>query len=145
MRFFSALWMVACLAGCGGGAPSGDGGAPARDGGPRAGGGLVVDTSAPTWPAGSALVATEVRARQLSVTWTAARDDVGVTGYRFFRDGTLLGQVTPEARSFDLLGLTPATTYGLQVQAGDAAGNWSTDGPSASLKTNAADRIVLPA
>lgn len=48
-----------------------------------------VDTAAPTAP--TALSAPSPTAAAPSLSWTAATDNVGVTGYRVFRDGALVG------------------------------------------------------
>ena len=66
--------------------------------------------------------------------WTASTDNVGVTGYRVFRDGTQVG--TPAATSFAFSGLTCGTTYTLGVAAVDAAGNVS--GTATTTVTTAA-------
>ncbi len=54
---------------------------------------------------------------------------MGVTGYRIYQDGVLLG--VADSTTFNVTGLSPNTRYSFKVEAGDAAGNWSTDGPRA--------------
>src|SRR5437867_212659 len=63
-----------------------------------------VDTTAPSTPAG--LSASAVSSSQINLSWSASTDNVGVTGYRVYRAGTLLatlGAVT----AYQNTGLTP--------------------------------------
>ncbi len=93
------------------------------------------DTTAPTWPQGT-LTASNVSTSGLTLTWTPAKDDTAVTGYKIYRGIDLIGTVTGSAISFDVTGLSSGTTYTFMVQAGDAAGNWSKNGPSANVSTS---------
>jgi hypothetical protein len=72
----------------------------------------------------------------VALSWTASSDDVGVTGYRVFRDGTQVG--TPATTSYTDTGLTAATTYRYTVAAVDAAGNVSSQS-AAVVATTAAE------
>jgi len=89
----------------------------------------VTDGIAPTWPPGSTLSATSTSTSTAHLTWTAATDNVAVTAYRVYKNG-LLDQ-TVSGLSADITGLTVGAQVPVQVQAGDAAGNWSVDGPTA--------------
>jgi chitodextrinase len=80
------------------------------------------DTQPPSTPAN--LVASGITQTGLTLTWTASTDNVGVTGYDVFRNGTRLGSTT--STSSPQAGLTCATTYSFAVAAFDAAGNRST-------------------
>jgi chitodextrinase len=83
------------------------------------------------------LTAAAVSPSQISLSWTASTDDVGVTGYRVYRNGVLLltlGAVT----SLQNTGLSPSTTYSYTVQAIDATGNAS--GQSAGECEHATER-----
>ncbi len=86
----------------------------------------LADTSAPTKPTG--LTANPSSTTQINLSWTASTDNVGVTGYRVYRDGGLVTTVT--ATNYSDTGLTAGTTYSYAVDAIDAAGN-------ASAQTNA--------
>ncbi|GAA2851218.1 PQQ-dependent sugar dehydrogenase [Nonomuraea rubra] len=93
---------------------------------PPASGGT--DTQAPSAPAGLAASGTTATATTLS--WTAATDNVGVTGYDVLRapgasGGTFAQAGTSATTSFTNTGLTAGTTYRYQVRARDAAGNLS--------------------
>jgi len=83
---------------------------------------------APGAPAFSAITATSATA-----TWTAATDLVGVTGYRYRLNGGSW-QVLGNVLTTGLTGLTCATTYTMELQARDAAENWS-DASSNSFTT----------
>ncbi|MCA9544482.1 MAG: HYR domain-containing protein, partial [Myxococcales bacterium] len=87
-------------------------------------------TSPPAWPAGSTLTASDVVNGRVILTWTAADDPVGVTGYRLFQDGGLVAGLSGDAGTYTVEGLAPGQSYAFQVQAGDEAGNWSADGPT---------------
>ncbi|HUU04164.1 MAG TPA: RHS repeat-associated core domain-containing protein [Myxococcota bacterium] len=93
------------------------------------------DSRPPNWPASSALTATDISASGLRLTWTAAEDNTGVTAYRVFQDGAALQDVAADLRELAITGLAPETEYAFQLQAGDAAGNWSVDGPSTTATT----------
>ncbi len=107
------------------------------------------DTAAPAWPSGSTLTAYNLLDTALSLTWSAATDDVAVTGYQIFKDGTLYTTVSGATTTCNVTGLTAGTTYNFQAQAGDAAGHWSTDGPATTAATAAsglsANYTVTPA
>ncbi len=83
----------------------------------------IVDRTAPTVPGNVNVRA--VSATQATISWAAASDNVGVTGYAIYRDGTRIGTVTGAARSFGVTGLKPATRYGFSVSAIDGAQNQS--------------------
>lgn len=51
------------------------------------GGPPPADTTAPSVPTG--LAATAVSSGQINLTWTASTDNVGVQGYRIYRNGVL--------------------------------------------------------
>lgn len=81
-----------------------------------------VDTTPPTQPGTPA--ASSVTSTSAVLSWTASTDNVGVTGYDIYRDGTLTG--TSTTTSFSATGLSPSTSYTFTVRARDAAGNVST-------------------
>src|SRR6266705_2412970 len=79
------------------------------------------DTQAPSIPAN--LAATVVSSSQIDLSWSPATDNVGVTGYRVYRNGTLAA--SPTGTSVSITGLSASTTYSFTVSAVDAAGNAS--------------------
>ncbi len=99
------------------------------------GGSTGADTTAPSTPAG--LTAVAVSTAQINLAWTASTDNVGVTGYKVYSNGTLrnaLGNVL----SMPDTGLAAGSTYSYTVQAVDAAGNASGQSQSVSATTFAA-------
>ncbi|WP_217283010.1 CBM96 family carbohydrate-binding protein [Paenibacillus alginolyticus] len=97
------------------------------------GGGTGGDTQAPTAPTG--LIGTAASSSQINLNWSASSDNVGVTGYDLYRNGTLLTSVTVTSASDT--GLTPSTTYSYYVKAKDAAGNVSAPSSTINATTNA--------
>ncbi|WP_239187389.1 fibronectin type III domain-containing protein, partial [Candidatus Nitrotoga sp. HW29] len=81
----------------------------------------VPDTNSPTVPAG--LSATAASSTQINLSWTASTDTVGVTGYKVYRGGTLVGN--PTTTSYNDTGLIASTSYSYTVAACDAANNCS--------------------
>jgi chitodextrinase len=68
-----------------------------------------------------------------TLTWPAATDDRGVTGYQVLRDGVQVGSTS--SLSFTDTGLTPGTTYSYTVRAVDGAANVSPDSGAVSVTT----------
>lgn len=93
------------------------------------------DTLPPTWPDAS-LSANDIGYDRLTLNWTVAQDDTSVENYRIIMDGNQLNTVPGEQNNFTVTGLSHRTTYNFKVEAGDAAGNWSTDGPQCTATTN---------
>ncbi len=87
----------------------------------------AADTTKPDKPGD--LVAANVAMTSLVLGWSAATDDVGVTGYEIYRDGYWVG--TSVLPAYVMAGLAPDTKYRITVKAVDGAGNVS--GPSGVL------------
>ncbi|MFI7702986.1 glycoside hydrolase family 9 protein [Nonomuraea sp. NPDC049480] len=79
------------------------------------------DDTAPSKPGKPAVSAITGSTARLS--WSSSTDNVGVTGYDVYLGSTKAGTAT--SASFDLSGLTPASSYTASVVARDAAGNTS--------------------
>jgi len=79
------------------------------------------DLSAPSAP--GSLTASATSATSAHLSWTASTDNVGVTGYRISRNGSLTATIA--GTTLDDSGLSSGTTYGYSVVAVDAAGNAS--------------------
>ena len=99
-------------------------------------GGGTTDTAPPSWSSGSTLTASAVTQTGATLSWSGASDDTAVTSYRLYQNGTLIH--TTSNSSYAVTGLSPDTNYNFKVEAGDAAGNWSTDGPTTPVHTLAA-------
>jgi chitodextrinase len=92
------------------------------------------DTQAPTVPTG--LTANATSSSQISLSWNASTDNVGVTGYRVYRGGTFLKTVATGTSTIDS-GLSPSTSYCYQVSAIDAAENESANSAQVCAMTQA--------
>ena len=97
------------------------------------------DTTPPSTPTN--LHQSGSTATSVTVSWTAPTDNVGVTGYGAYKNGTLAG--SPTTTSYTFNGLTCGTSYTLAVDAADAAGNRSTQ-TSTTLSTNACPDTTPP-
>jgi fibronectin type 3 domain-containing protein len=99
------------------------------------------DTTLPTAPA--SLTATATSSSQINLSWPAATDNVGVTGYRVERClgsgcSTFAQVATPTTTTYSDSGLVASTSYSYRVRAADAAGNLSGYSPIATATTQAA-------
>ena len=102
---------------------------------PLAAADTLTDTIPPTWQNGT-LNAAAVTGNSLTLDWTGAQDDTGVTGYKIYKNNSVMTAVY-DVNTFDVSGLQPATPYTFAVQALDASGNESSDGPNISITTEA--------
>ncbi len=106
---FAVLVLLGVFVGCGGG-----GGDTSSGGG---------DTSAPTTPTN--LNASAPSINQINLSWDIATDNVGVVGYKIYRDGAYLKSVTGAEITTSDMGLNTNTTYCYTVSSYDAANNES--------------------
>ena len=79
------------------------------------------DTTPPSTPTG--LAASGVGPTAFTMSWNASTDNVGVTGYRVFLNGSQIG--TSLTTSYLISSLSCGTTYTAGAAAVDAAGNVS--------------------
>jgi chitinase len=91
------------------------------------------DTQAPSTPSG--LSSPSKSATSVSLSWSASSDNVGVTGYDIYRNGTLAGSST--STSYTATGLSASTAYSFTVKAKDSAGNVSSASSALSVTTSA--------
>lgn len=80
------------------------------------------DTTAPSAPSGLSAIASS--ATKVNLTWNASTDNVGVAGYRIYRDGVRIG--TSTTPSYTDSTAVPGATYNYNLNAYDSAGNVST-------------------
>jgi glucosylceramidase len=90
------------------------------------------DTTPPSAPAG--LSASGTTSSSTALDWAASTDNVGVTGYDVYRNGTQVG--TSTGTSYTDTGLSAATAYSYTVKAYDAAGNLSAASNTAAVTTS---------
>ena len=91
------------------------------------------DTQAPAAPV--ALSASGITQTGFTLNWTAATDNVGVTGYDVFQNGVKLNTTPIVTTAFAISGLTANTTYSMTVTARDAAGNVSATSAGLAVTT----------
>ena len=109
------------------------------------GGTTPADAQAPTAPTNP--TATAVSSSQITLSWTASTDNVGVTGYSVERcqgsGCSNFGQITTSpGTTFTDAGLSASTSYSYRVRATDAAGNLSGYSTVASATTQAVSTPV---
>lgn len=94
-------------------------------------GGGGTDTQAPSTPAN--LTTSNVTKNTIDLSWSAATDNIGVSGYDVYQGNTVIGSVT--TTTYQATGLSPDTAYTFRVKAKDAAGNQSGFSNTASATT----------
>lgn len=92
---------------------------------------VTPDTTSPSAPSNLTAIASD--STNVSLSWTASSDNVGVTSYQIYRDGVQIGTST-QTRYADS-GLNANTNYSYYVKALDAAGNASAASNTALVKT----------
>ena len=95
------------------------------------------DTEAPTVPTG--LSSSNITGTSFTLSWAASTDNVGVTGYEVFQDGSAIG--TTSSTSMDVTGLTCGSTYTMTVRAQDDVPNWSAQSPAQNVSTSVCDSV----
>ena len=83
---------------------------------------FISDVTAPTEATG--LTATARSGLRVDLSWAAATDDTGVTGYDVYRNGELIA-TTPAATTYRDLTVAPLTSYTYRLVARDGANNAS--------------------
>jgi acid phosphatase type 7 len=89
------------------------------------------DNQPPTAPTN--LAGTASTGGQVDLSWTASTDDVGVGGYRIYRDGTQIGSTTGTVYSDTTA--VPNSTYSYYVVAFDTSNNTSQPSNTVSVTT----------
>lgn len=69
----------------------------------------------------------------ITLNWTGSTDNVGVTGYRVYRNGTQVGN--PTVTTYTDSGLAPGTAYSYTVAAYDAKNNLSSQSAATNVST----------
>ncbi|WP_306610744.1 glycoside hydrolase family 6 protein [Streptomyces lunaelactis] len=99
---------------------------------PEAGAG---DSEAPSAPAG--VTSTGKTATSVSLSWAAATDNIGVTGYDVYRNGTKVNSAAVTGTVYTDSGLKASTAYTYTVKARDKAGNSSAASSGLAVTTDA--------
>jgi hypothetical protein len=92
----------------------------------------TADSTPPTQPGG--LTVSNTTENSATISWTASSDNVGVQGYSITVNGVYLA--TTKNTSYTISGLSPATSYSVEVKAFDATKNFSTGAAVSALTQN---------
>lgn len=101
-----------------------------------------IDSAPPSIPA--ALSAIAQSSSQINLSWTVSTDNIGVAGYRVYRNGVIIAS-NVTATAYSDTGLTPLTAYTYTVEAYDIALNYSGQSASAQATTLVAPDTTSPA
>jgi chitodextrinase len=93
----------------------------------------VSDATPPSIPTN--LKASNMTSSSLTLTWIASTDNVGVAGYRIYRNGTQVA--TTSSTSYTNTGLAASTSYTYTVAAYDSSSNISTQSLDVFVTTGA--------
>jgi len=91
----------------------------------------AADTTAPSIPIG--LTSSDITTSSFTLSWSASTDNVGVTGYKVYKDGVYYGSTS--GLSMNITGLDDNTAYSMTVSAYDAVGNESSQSSALSVTT----------
>ena len=91
------------------------------------------DVQPPTTP--TSVTATPVSPTRVDLAWNAATDNVGVTGYTIYRNGSQLDVTGGATTSYSDTTVSPATQYSYTVDAFDAAANHSSQSSPPTVVT----------
>ena len=94
---------------------------------------ILDDLTAPSTPV--IFLAHGISTSQINLIWSASTDNLDVKGYKIYRSGSLVADVS--STTYQDTGLSLVTTYAYTVSAYDASGNES----SKSAPVSAADTI----
>lgn len=102
--------------------------------------GSVTDTIPPSTPWN--FIAIPISSSRIYLSWDASTDNVGVKGYKIYRDGTSLMSTTTIS-AIDT-GLSPSTTYCYTVSAYDSKNNESAQSDKVCVKTPSSSDSTPP-
>ena len=98
------------------------------------------DTAAPSVPSG--LASAGATTSTVSLAWSASTDNVGVTGYTTYSNGTSAG--AGAGTSYTVTGLACGTSYAFSVDAYDGAGNHSAPTSALNASTSTCPDTTAP-
>ena len=99
------------------------------------------DVQPPTAP--GHLNATAPSSNRVDLAWDASTDDVGVTGYRVYRNNVFVATTGGTQTSYADTGVAAATTYTYEVSASDAAGHESPRSAAVTVTTPTRPPLVF--
>lgn len=102
---------------------------------------LIVDITPPSIPTGVTGFATS--ATQINLSWNESTDDIGVAGYKIYRDGNYIKSVYSTSASDT--GLNPNTQYCYRISAYDNNSNESYKSDELCITTHPLSDTISPA
>jgi parallel beta-helix repeat protein len=96
--------------------------------------GVIPDAQAPSVPLN--LKATASSPTEIDLSWSASTDNLGVTGYKIYRNNTQIGNIASTTYTDSVL--SPGTSYTYTIVATDAVGNASVASTADTATTLAA-------
>jgi Fibronectin type III domain len=102
----------------------------------------TADILPPSTPGG--LTAQSVSSKSVTLNWNPSTDNVAVTGYTVYRNGTARTTTGASATTYTDQSVAPSTTYSYTVDAFDAAGNHSAQSSPLAVTTPAAPTTFTP-
>lgn len=93
------------------------------------------------------LTATDVQPTELTLQWTkpdSGDNNASIFRYRVFKGWEPIANVDANTTSLKVTNLTQGQEYDFRVEAQNATGKWSTDGPSLKIGTQASGDSVAP-
>ncbi|GAA3400936.1 hypothetical protein GCM10020370_07140 [Paenibacillus hodogayensis] len=103
-----------------------------------------VNGSAPSWPDVGFVSVSSVNDTHLQLNWSAATDAANITGYKVYRNGSVIAAVDGTTTAYTVPGLAPDRKYTFKIEAGNALNAWSGDGPYVTETTPGLGKTVLP-
>ena len=94
---------------------------------------ITPDTQAPTAPSG--LASSNLTATSLTLNWNASTDNVAVTGYDVYQNGIKINVAAVTVTTYNVTGLSQASSYSFFVKALDGAGNVSANSNTINVTT----------
>ena len=95
---------------------------------------VVGDNESPVW-GNDPISFSKVNSSYLDILWGQATDNTGISIYKIYANGVLKNTINFGTNRTTIVGLVPNTDYLFEIVACDAAGNCSSNNPTASKKT----------
>jgi hypothetical protein len=102
---------------------------------------VVVVNIPPAWTGGT-LTTSNITINSINLGWGAAYDYIGVTAYKVYSGTALLATLGGSTHGYTVTGLAANTSYTFRLQACDAQGVCSTNGPATTGKTLTAQQAI---
>jgi hypothetical protein len=90
------------------------------------------------------LTAKDIQPTELTLQWNNPDPSTSVSRYRVFKGWEPIANLDANTTSLKVTNLTQGQEYNFKVEAQDAAGKWSTNGPRLTVSTQASNDTVAP-